>query len=381
MKTRFELHKTLTSLIFILSLSGALAACSQGEKPSDQTRAANEIDATPQPKLFEKGNGSRTHLSEQEKALLAQGHKLPKLSLDNRRDLLRRLDFEISRATRDENFNKARLYAETALEVKTSISLENPNSFHGKIGIILGSNEFGNIERAEGNAERARDIYLASLESLKNTPPPPESKSLWLQLITSRYKDIGNLEAELKNYTAAETAYKKYLEYVVKNPSNEDYFSDQADGHSYLAELSFQQENWADAVKHYGQSVKLRQKLIDQRKVQSNLRDELNLWKSQANAHTRSGYSSYLLSDDRKAETSFAKAISARQSAIKAHLARPAEELELAVAYYNAAKYTDGKDDVYFQSASEIFDRLEKTMTIPTWYEAIRTDFSVLMKP
>jgi len=381
MKYGFKTYKTLKAIIISISASLAINGCKDIKTSEIQKTDVTQSKSAPSLQLFKEADGSRLYLSDPEKAFLSQGRKLPKLSIEDKEDLKRRLSFEINRAIESQNYEKATSYAKLKLEISTAISLETPNSYPNKLQLILSSNTFGDIERAKGNPDKARDIYLKCIETLNTIPPPPHFKSFWLQLITSLYKDIGDLEAELKNYDAAEEAYKKYLKHVVKNPSNEDYFSHQADGHSNLAELSFQQENWAEAVKHYGQSVKLRQKLIDQRKVQSNLRDELNLWKSQANAHTRSGYSSYLLSNDREAEASFAKAITARQSSIKAHLAGPAEELDLAVAYYNAAKYTDGKDDVYFQSASEIFDRLEKKMTIPTRYEDIRTDFRVLIKP
>lgn len=368
--------KHFMALITAISFNFFLQACSKAEVselPQEDQIFQSEI-----PTDFSKKN-SEIYLTDAERDHFAKGLNLPTLGADDRHDLRRRLSFERSRAIENKDFEQAREFHKYAYQITLSLIKDFPEVYHHKLSLSVNIAALGKLEKAAGNLDFARDHINDSFRILDENPPAADVKELWLRMVMWRHRDLGDIEKQLKNYDAARENYTQYLNYVIKNPSHGDYDYDHAEAYYFLGELSFEQENWAEAAEHYTRSIRLLKKLIKTRLTNGNTRDELIIWQRLANTYARYGYTAFVQQDNETASLAFAEAIKARKAAINAEFATLSEELDLAISYYNAAKYADGKDDEYYQSALDIFRHLKTTNNVPAEYNKLIKEIELLI--
>jgi len=355
--------KHLMALITAISFNFFLQACSKAEVselPKEDQIFQSEISTD-----FSEKN-SETYLTDAERDHFAKGLNLPTLGADDRHDLRRRLSFERSRAIENKDFEQAREFHKYAYQITLSLIKDFPEVYHHKLSLSVNIAALGKLEKAAGNLDFARDHINDSFRVLDENPPAADVKELWLRMVMWRHRDLGDIEKQLKNYDAARENYTQYLNYVIKNPSHGDYDYDHAEAYYFLGELSFEQENWAEAAEHYTRSIRLLKKLIKTRLTNENTRDELI-------------NTAFVQQDNETASLAFAEAIKARKAAINAEFATLSEELDLAISYYNAAKYADGKDDEYYQSALDIFRHLKTTNNVPAEYNKLIKEIEFLI--
>lgn len=248
----------------------------------------------------------------------------------------------------------------------------NSGDYFSQLSQVLKIAKLGRSETEAGNYDKAKQYLDESLERLVSIEVKTHQKPLWCQLIASRYRDFGALEKKFKNYDAAKLNYNKFLELVIDNPSSEDYFYNHAEGYYFLGELSLEQKHWSEAAENYKISIRLCKKRLSS----SATRDKLQIWKILADAYEKYGYTAYIQSDPETASFTFENAIKARKGAITAQFSNISNELDLAQTYFNAAKYTTGKDKEYYQSALNIFNRLKKNNDVPEYYNKIIEDIN-----
>lgn len=316
-----------------------------------------------------------TYLTDLEKDYFAAGHKLPELSPDDYQSLARRLSNESSRVADNKDFDTARKYLTYVQTIRKQVVEAFPEEYLNTLSLAVSIAGFGRLEKQAGNYDEAREYLVESMEFLKNNQARGSHKSLWLQMMMWRHRDLGDLELKLKQYDVAKAHYNKYLEFVIKNPSHENYFYDYAEAHFLLAELSFEQKLWSEAAQDYKRSIRLLKKRLSD----GTPKDELSLWQRLAYTYQQYGYTAYVQSDNEAALARHMEAIKARKNALKSERSGISEELELATTYYYAARQTRGKDNEFYFSALEILERLKKTQDLPKSYEKMIEDIDLFI--
>ena len=316
-----------------------------------------------------------TYLTDLEKDYFAAGYKLPELSPDDTQSLARRLSNESSQLADNKDFDTARKYRTIVHSIRKRDVEEFPEDYLKKLSLAVSLAAFGNLETQAGNYDEARSYLVESIDFLKTNETTGFHKSLWLRMMMWRHRDLGDLELKLKQYDSAKIHYNKYLEFVVKNPSHQDYFYDHAEGYFLRAELSFKQELWTEAAEDYSRSIILLKKRLSD----GNPRDELLMWQRLAYTYQQYAYTAYLQYDNKTALTLHLEAINARKNAIKSERSGTSEELDLATTYYHAARQTRGKDNEFYLSALEILERLKKTQDLPKSYEKMIEDIDLFI--
>lgn len=359
---------TAFGIIFLSSLS----ACEKPNELRAQSDPSSSSIATPKPT-------SQVYLTAAEKKQLKTSSDLTYLDLEARNDFLRRLSNETSLAQDSGDTELAREYAEKNLRLRQDFIEDFPKNYGGKLSVSTSLSALGGIEFNAENYTEARRYFKESLAQLKDNPPASDYKSLWLRMVGRRYAELGHLEKHLKEYQAAQENYEIHLDYVVKNPSHLDYLFDHAEAYFFLGDLyiiqaySFQgdysdeQAIWLKAAENYERSIRLLKKYISQ----ANKRDELLVLRRLAFTYGQLAYTSYFQSNIDESEIASENYIKSRKLALQVPGANTSDELDLARAYYEAAKYTSGKDDEYHQAALDIFTRLEAENAIPERYDII----------
>jgi len=140
--------------------------------------------------------------------------------------LARRLSNESSRVADNKDFDTARKYLTYVQTIRKQVVEAFPEEYLNTLSLAVSIAGFGRLEKQAGNYDEAREYLVESMEFLKNNQARGSHKSLWLQMMMWRHRDLGDLELKLKQYDVAKAHYNKYLEFVIKNPSHENYFYD-----------------------------------------------------------------------------------------------------------------------------------------------------------
>ena len=350
-------------LICGLTLSACRAKDEQASKSEVQFEDYGDYRAS---ELFTLEN--QTYLNEAETAFFETGRSLPELSPERRRNLIRRLNNESSQAANNNNFDKARKYTQISHELREKSVREEPDNYFHKLSLSTSFANLGELEQMQKNYDLARQHYLRSIAILEGHPPLLERSSLWEKLMASKFRMLGKLEGELKKHDAAVENYETALKFIIKNPTNQNYFIDSANVHSAIADVNFQQKKWKDAVKNYQISARLLKKSLE---IQPD-RDYLIKLRELAYAYQGQAYSAAKLSDKDIAKLAYKKALMVRKRAIAHEHAQSFDELDLAYTFFLVAQsngnYELDESQEYLTASNEIFKRFEEQNSVPSKY-------------
>jgi len=350
---------TLIHLVTVCGSAIFLLACSQTDNPKTTTQSSQVIDVKSESNLFKKTN--KSYLSESEKAYLEKGLKLPELSIEDRRDLARRLSNESGRAEDNKNYDQMRYFIEKAHNIRENIALDYPENYLDRMSLFTSLASLAKLEQTLGNSELAQKHYEESLSGLEGNPPSSEYKSLWKRLVMWRYRDLGDLKKGLKQYDDAKAYYEKYLEAVISNPAHDDYFYDYSEAYFFLGELAFSQSNWREAVTHYESYFSLLEKVENIK----NHRDILHIDQRNAIAYGKLGHAAYVLSQHDKSETAFASLINIRQNFYEKNSTDVDIKLNLALNLKYVAERSHSSKAEYYERALELFQELQSDGDLP----------------
>ena len=369
-----KVRKSMFRLTIALAVSLPSLACAPVSSGADAEIATNSLSQSEIAVIF--GAKGTSFLSKEEKAFFENGQDLPALSPVDAESLARRMSFEAGKAENTKDYEAARKYRHIIRDIHQRRVEASPDDIFGIFSLSTAIAKFGRLEILAGEPEAARDYFNESLDILERNEVDSSLQSLRLKLMSSKHRDLGDLEKSLKNHEAAKVQYLKYLNLVVKNPTSLDYFLDRAEAHHLLAELSLVQNKYSESYENYEAAIRVLRKSLSNK----NSLDELIRWVRLGDLYQRHGYAAYLNSDDEKTIETFKKGIVARKSAMEAERATVTEAFDHAAAYYFAAKYTSGNEDYYHQ-AGELFDELAKTDKVPLHYVVMLKDISSRVSP